>query len=353
MKKFNYENLEKLTLNQEIVNILLEINKFQSKNDLLSNAKNPVLKKYLKSAKFNSITTSNQIEGIKTSNYRMEKIISSPDVKPKNHPESEIIGYKKVLEMINDNYENIATIPHHILQLHKILFSFSFQKQFGYKKIDNFIKITFPDKTEKTRFIPSDAYSTPQHMEELCQTFNLHFHNPKINPLIASLNFILDFLCIHPFTDGNGRISRLLTTLLLYKNDHIIQKFISFEQIIEETKESYYDVLFESSQNWHENQNDPLPFIQYMLNVILQTYQKMDFNQIQQSSQTALQQITNYFNNSIIQTNKATLIKKFPHISPTTIKLYLHKLVKVKYILKVGNGKATTYIKNPQRNAIK
>ncbi|WYY26222.1 hypothetical protein AshY1_00660 [Candidatus Phytoplasma fraxini] len=217
-----------------------------------------------------------------------------------------------------------------------------------YKTVDNNITEIRSDGTQQIRFQPLACVLVSSKMDELCQTFNANFNNPKINQLILILNFVFDFLCIHPFLDGNGRISRLSTHLLLYKSNHFYYKFLQIDKFIFKTQQQYYDALLKSSLDWHDNQHDPLPFIYYMLTIILQNYQFIDeYYKKAKIKNPSIVQLQRYFDKHPKKdTYKNNLIELFPGLSLHTIKFNLMQLLKQNYIIKKGKGRNTFYQKN-------
>lgn len=348
MKKFNYQSLEKLKLNQDLNHTLNAISKYQGRLGLFLKLKKPSkdFRQLTFRTKINSILTSNKIEGIYTTPQRLKTIINKKIILEKKD-EKEIAGYHTVLNIINTNFQYINITPNYILQLHQILFSFTNAQGGVYKNSDNNIIERGPQGEEIIRFKPLASFLVTDKMIELCHNFNNNFYNPKINPLILIFTFVFDFLCIHPFNDGNGRLSRLLTLLLLQKADHSIVKYNSFEKIIEKTSKNYYSVLFKSSQGWHNDSNDVSPFIDYMLMVLKKCYQEIDDLIINNRSfnKTKMEQIKEIFHKTPQPLTKNEISELLPHISIITIEFYLKRLLDQNFIKKNGISKKTTYSK--------
>ena len=272
MREYNLENEAKNILKNNIVNIVSMIHEYKGKQTLYIEANPDILTSLLKIAKIQSTEYSNKIEGIRTTDKRINELINDK-VKPKNRNEEEIAGYRDVLELIHENYENMDIKPNIILQMHKYLYKYSSKSIGGkFKDAENAIEEIDENGNRKIRFKPVSAFETPRAIDELCSSYNYEIQREIIDPLILIPIFILDFLSIHPFNDGNGRMSRLLTLLLLYKSGYIVGKYISIEKIVENTKETYYDTLQQSSIKWHENKNNYEFFVEYYLGIILSAY---------------------------------------------------------------------------------
>lgn len=344
MRKFNLNNEASQIINQNIINLLTQIHEFKGKQDIYTETKPDILSSLLSVAKIQSISSSNKIEGIYTADKRIKELVSEKVI-PKNRNEEEIAGYRDVLELIHENYNYININSNTILQLHRDLYKYSGNIGGSFKTNQNYIEETLNDGTKVTRFIPLNAVETPIAIEELCNSYNNEIALGQIDPLLLICLFIFDFVSIHPFNDGNGRMSRLLTLLLLYKSNYIVGKYISIEKIIETTKESYYDALKKSSDGWQTESNDYSYFVEYYLGVILNAYKEFSsrFEYIINNKLTATQRITILFKESYVPINKSYILEKCPDISETTIERVLSTLLKDKKIEKISNGKLTKY----------
>lgn len=344
MRKFNLNNEASQIINQNIINLLTQIHEFKGKQDIYTETKPDILSSLLSVAKIQSISSSNKIEGIYTADKRIKELVSEKVI-PKNRNEEEIAGYRDVLELIHENYNYININSNTILQLHRDLYKYSGNIGGSFKTNQNYIEETLNDGTKVTRFIPLNAVETPIAIEELCNSYNNEIALGQIDPLLLICLFIFDFVSIHPFNDGNGRMSRLLTLLLLYKSNYIVGKYISIEKIIETTKESYYDALKKSSDRWQTESNDYCYFVEYYLGVILNAYKEFSsrFEYIINNKLTATQRITILFKESYVPINKSYILEKCPNISETTIERVLSTLLKDKKIEKISNGKLTKY----------
>ena len=305
------------------------------------------MKTLLEVALIQSTGASNRIEGIFTSDKRLEELVSQK-AEPRNRSEQEIAGYREVLSTIYEGYEYINPRPNIILQLHRDLYSYSQGAAGGsYKNSDNVIAETDAEGHQKARFIPVPAFQTAEAMEELCARFLEAWEADRIDKLVLIPMFILDFLCIHPFNDGNGRMSRLLTLLLFYKAGYIVGKYVSMEMLIEKTKETYYEALQASSTGWHEGENSYEPFVKYYLGVMLKAYNEFEsrVEHLKHRSLSKPDRIKAVIDNKVGKITKKEIMEFCPDISKVTVERTLTDLVKSGYIAKVGAGPSTGYVR--------
>lgn len=347
MRQFDYKESWKKLLTPKIVTLLTSIHEYKGEQNLFIESNSDKLTDLLEIAKIQSTEASNKIEGISTTQERIRKLVLDKTM-PKSRSEKEIAGYRDVLSTIHNSHEFIPVSPRYFLQLHGDLYKFN-GPSFGgkYKSVNNVISEIHADGSETIRFKPIDAWATPDTMINLCEAYN-NAINDGVDPLIAMPMFILDFLCIHPFNDGNGRMSRLLTLLLLYKSGYIVGKYISIEKLIEISKDSYYDALQESSLNWHDGNNDYAPFVEYYLGVVIAAYR--DFStRVQTLIEADLSKpdrIRELIKVHIGKITKAEIAEKCPDISDTTISRTLSELLKNNEIIKVSGGRFTSYVWN-------
>lgn len=348
MRTFDYNKIQQALLQPEIVQMMAEIYEHKGKQDLFIEVNADELDSLLEVARIQSTGASNRIEGIFTSDKRLEEIVREK-AEPHNRSEQEIAGYREVLSTIHDSYEYISPKSNIILQLHRDLYSYS-QGAIGgeYKNSDNVIAETDIDGKQKVRFAPVPAFQTPETIANLCDEFSKVWNDTTSNKLIIIPVFILDFLCIHPFHDGNGRMSRLLTLLLLYRAGFMVGKYISLEMLIEQSKETYYEVLQKSSEGWHENDNDYAPFIKYYLGIILKAYNEFESRiaYLKDRSMSKPDRIQRLIEQTLGEITKKEIMQKCPDISKVTVERTLTELVKTGYIRKIGAGPATAYVKN-------
>ena len=339
------EEYRSIISNSNIINLISKIHEYKGKQSYLLNTKKDTLETLLKVAKIQSTSSSNKIEDIYTTDKRIEKIVNQK-LEPKNRNEEEIAGYRDVLTLIHENYNFIDINKNTILQLHRDLYKYTGYSYGGkFKNSQNYIEEENEKGEKKIRFIPLSPVETPIAIEELCKNYNELVNNESCDLLVLIPIFILDFVSIHPFNDGNGRMSRLLTLLLLYKANYMVGKYISIEKIIEETKDSYYSALEKSSTNWHNNENDYSYFVEYYLGIILNAYKEFDsrINIVKNKKIIAYDRIIDVFKNSIIPIDKAFITNKCPDLSETTIERTLNKLLKEDKIVKISGGRYTKY----------
>ena len=351
MRNYDYTKAYEKLLTPEIVSMLAQIHEHKGEQNTILGIQGDTLEHLITIAKIQSTESSNKIEGIYTSDERLQKILKDKTM-PLTRSEKEIAGYRDVLATIHESYEFIPLKPNLILQLHRNLYQFSGLNIGGsYKPSDNVISEEDGEGHKKVRFQPVPAWETPEAMEKACNAFCDANNTGEQDPLLLIPMFILDFLCIHPFNDGNGRMSRLLTLLLLYRAEYAVGKYISIERIIEKTKATYYDVLQESSQNWHEGKNDYLPFVRYMLGVILAAYREFSERAAVLTAPGVRKpnRVSEIIRQHLGKITKADIMEQCPDISQTTIQRALGDLVKSGDVIKIGGGRYTAYTWNRER----
>lgn len=350
MRNFDYQKLAQHKWDSEILLYVAKIHEYKGRQDLYIRQKPVELERLVEVARIQSTEASNKIEGIVTTSARIKQLMSKK-TSPRNRDEKEIMGYRDVLNTIHESHEFIHLRPSYILQLHRDLLKRTGLSYGGtFKNVQNYIKETLPDGTEITRFTPVAPYETPAAVEAICDSYARTQALETIDPLILIPAFICDFLCIHPFNDGNGRMSRLLTLLLLYQNGFEVGKYISVEKEIEKTKDIYYDVLEGADFGWHEEKNDYTPFIRYMLQVILSCY--VDFEErvgMMQSSgakSTAYDVIKAYADSKIGKFTSADIIANCPSVGRSSALAALKKLTDEGYLTKLKTGRNIAYVRS-------
>ncbi len=348
MRNFNYEKIYSKLLTPEIVQLLAQIHEHKGEH---AKVKEDELAHLIEIARIQSTEASNRIEGIYTTSERLNQIVKDKTM-PRNRDEREIAGYRDVLATIHENFEYIPVRPGMILQLHRDLYKFSGMNIGGsYKSTDNVISEVDAEGNKHVRFQPVASWETSTAMEQLCERYNAICDSGKYDPLLMIPVFILDFLCIHPFNDGNGRMSRLLTLLLLYRAGYNVGKYISIEKLIERTKLNYYEDLYESSAGWHEEKNDYIPFVTYQLGVILAAYREFsDRVQLVSESTRKPNRVRDTIKEHLGKITKAEILAQCPDISTTTVQRALNELVKSGEIIKIGGGRYTSYTWNREND---
>ena len=336
---------EEYLLNQSVPlvmmsNALRTLGQYQGKQALLQQQRPQLIKTLKDIAIIQSSESSNRIEGINIDHKRLEQLLIKKS-KPKDRSEGQILGYRNLLSDIHVNYKKIEMTPSTIMKMHKEMLKFTDLPGGMWKTKDNTIEERLSDGTWITRFEPVSAQQTPIYMKNLCQDFNRLWTQNTIDHLIIIFAFIFDFLCIHPFTDGNGRISRLLTVVLLHKANIDVTRYISYERLVEDTKDSYYEILREVSQGWHQNQHHLLPWLEYNISLLLAAYKELESRvgmlDSEKGSKTAW--ILEIINDMPAEFNVGELVRLSPGISRPMIRHILDNLRKEGKIKSLGTGR--------------
>ena len=348
MRTLNYKTEYRKLLTPEIVSYLTQIHEQKGQQNLFMEAQKDALAELLEIAKIQSTEASNRIEGIITTDDRLKKIVMNKTT-PKGRSEREIAGYRDVLNTIHEDYDFVHVRPGVILQLHRDLYKFSNSSIGGnFKNSDNIIAEELPDGTKKVRFQPVPAWETAEAIESLCNAYQEATGDAEIDSLLLIPMFILDFLCIHPFNDGNGRMSRLLTLLLLYRSGYFVGKYISLERLIADSKETYYDALQDSSTGWHEGKNDYLPFVRYILGIVIAAYREFT-SRVDVLITRGLSKpgrVRELIRSTTGRITKAEIMKQCPDISQRTVERALTELMGSGEIIKISGGRYTSYTWN-------
>ena len=346
MRDFNYSAIREQKWDATILGLIAAIYKEAGKQELYLKQRPEELEKLVEIAKVQSTEASNAIEGIVTTNTRIRQLVEEKTT-PRNRDEQEIAGYRDVLNIIHENFDVIPITQNYILQLHKILYSHMNNPMAGRtKNVQNYISATYPDGHTETLFTPLAPFETPTALDKICEEYNRVIGNLEVEPLIVIPIFIHDFLCIHPFNDGNGRMSRLLTTLLLYRSGFYAGKYISLEAKIAKDKDLYYAALQQSQLGWHEGTEDPLPFIKYLLGTILSAYKDFeDRFALVEKRLPALEMVRQATRNKIGRFTKQDIRELCPALSVSSIEGALRKLVASGELKREGKGKAIRYLR--------
>ena len=344
MRDFHYAAIREQKWDSEILGLIAAIYKEAGKQEMYLKQRPEELEKLVEIAKVQSTEASNAIEGIVTTSTRIRQLVEEKTA-PRNRDEQEIAGYRDALNIIHENFDAIPITRNYILQLHKVLYSHMNNPMAGQtKSVQNYISATYPNGHTETLFTPLAPFETPEALERICDEYNRVIGNMEAEPLIVIPIFIHDFLCIHPFNDGNGRMSRLLTTLLLYRNGFYVGKYISLEAKIAKNKDLYYAALRQAQEGWHEGTEDAVPFIKYLLGIILSAYRDFEerFSLVEQKK-PALETVRQATLNKIGRFSKQDIRELCPALSVSSIEGALRKLVASGELKREGNGKNTCY----------
>ncbi|MCF2617565.1 Fic family protein [Oscillibacter valericigenes] len=344
MRAFNYSEIKNQKWDSDVLGLIAAIYKEVGKQEMYLKQRPEELEKLVEIAKVQSTEASNAIEGIVTTSTRIKQLVEEKTT-PKNRDEQEIAGYRDVLNIIHESFDAIPITQNYILQLHKILYSHMNNPMAGKtKSVQNYISATYPDGHVEILFTPLAPYETPKAMDRICEEYNRVVGNMEVEPLIAIPVFIHDFLCIHPFNDGNGRMSRLLTTLLLYRNGFYVGKYISLEAKIAKNKDLYYDALAQAQVGWHEGEEDAVPFIKYLLGTVLAAYKDFeDRFALVEIKLPALETVRRATMNKIGRFTKQDIRELCPSLSISSIEGALRKLVGSGELKREGSGKNICY----------
>ena len=350
MRDFDYHKLAERTWDNEILSYVAQIHEHKGRQELFLRQKPVELTRLIEIAKIQSTESSNRIEGIITTSPRLKQLMSDKTT-PRNRDEEEILGYRNVLNLVHESYDAIPVRPNYILQIHRDLLKYtSFSYGGSFKTTQNEIDMTLASGERVTLFRPLEPYETPDAVQNICDSFQKELALGEVDPLILIPCFILDFLCIHPFNDGNGRMSRLLTLLLLYRSGYIVGQYISIEKAIADTKENYYKVLAQADQNWHTGENDPKPFIKYMLGIILGCYrefeERLTLAEKSGPRSTSYDVVREYAMNHIGTFTKQNALAGCPSLGSSSVEAALKKLVQDGTITRLGSGRKTHYVRS-------
>ena len=346
MRNFNYSKIKDIKWDSEILSLVASIYRYQGKQELYLKQRPNELEKLIDIAKIQSTESSNEIEGIVTTSVRLKQLLEEKTT-PRNRNEQEIVGYRDVLDIIHENFDVIPISRNYILQMHKILYSHMNNPLAGKtKNVQNYISATYPDGHSEVLFTPLSPFETPGALDLICDEYNRVIGNFEVEPIIMIPIFIHDFLCIHPFNDGNGRLSRLLTTLLLYKNGFYVGRYISLESLIAKDKAAYYEALNKAGMNWQNGNEDVVPFIKYLLKIILAAYKAFDNRfSIVENKLSAIEMVRKAVSQKLGRFTKQDIRELCPSLSISSIEGSLRKLVEEGELRREGVGRSTKYIR--------
>ena len=347
MRNFDYSNLASRSWDSEIIGLIAQIHEYKGRQDLWLKQKPAELERLIEIARVQSTEASNAIEGIRTTNTRLMQLVKDKTT-PRNRDEEEIMCYRDVLNTIHENYDFIPVTSNYILQLHRDLYRYSHKSIGGsFKNTQNYISATDADGQEFVLFTPLAPYETPAAIEAICESYNRMVAVQEIDVLLLIPVFIHDFLCIHPFNDGNGRMSRLLTTLLLYRSGYMIGRYISLESKIAQNKNLYYDALEQCQRGWMENEENPAPFIKYLLQTILAAYRDFEDRVVMVDEKLpAIETVRRAVYNRIGKFTKSEVMELCPMLSKASVENAIKQLVEQGLLVKHGSGRSTFYTRS-------
>lgn len=346
MSSLDQTFLEKITFSAEQLGMLRALGEYRGKQTLFFKQSPETLKSLQLVAKIESSESSNRLEGIELPHKKIEELVLK-DAIPHSRSEQEIAGYRDALNLIHESAEHMPFTANVILQLHTVLYRYMANPGGKFKATDNEIIEKHPDGTKHIRFIPTKAHLTSNAVEQLISNYAHVVEQNKYDALVFVPLAVFDFLCIHPFSDGNGRISRLLTLMLLYHFDYQVGKYISLERIFEDSKESYYKTLHESSQHWHENKQDVNPWLNYFWGTLLRAYRELEDRvgviSLGRGSKTEL--IISAINRKIAPFSISDLESDCPGVSRDMIRQVLRKMRDDGVIVASSGGRGALWVR--------
>lgn len=354
MHIFDYSFLEDGLLPADIVNLTTAIAAFNAISGTRKEKNKGVYSELVKIARIQSVKGSNAIEGIVTTEARIKDIVDGHSA-PLNHSEKKIAGYRDALDEIHSSYEHMSLSENMILHIHQMMTAAAGYEESGrFKTEDNLIMEIDEYGRRSVRFKPVPADETKDAIEQMIFAYIEARDNPNVNKLLLIPCVVLDFLCIHPFADGNGRISRLLSLFLLYKSGYDVARYVSFEEQINESKDYYYQALKDSSSGWHENENSYVEFMKNFLSTLYKCYKELDnrFSTVNGRKLSKTERIEQTVLNSVLPVSKSEICDILQDVSPTTVEAVLGKMIKSKSIVKLGQARSTKYVnaKNIKKN---
>ena len=346
MRAFNYSKYWEQKWDSEVLGLVAAIYKEAGKQELYLKQRPEELEKLVEIARIQSTESSNAIEGIVTTDTRIRQLVAEKTA-PRNRSEQEIAGYRDALSVIHESFDAIPVTRNYILQLHKILYSHTNNPlAVQTKNVQNYISATYPDGHAEILFTPLPPFETPDALDRICEEYDRVIGNLELEPLIAIPVFIHDFLCIHPFNDGNGRMSRLLTTLLLYRSGFQVGRYVSLEAKIAKDKDLYYEALGASQHGWHTGDDDAVPFIKYLLGTILAAYRDFgDRFALVEQKRSALETVRLATQQKLGRFTKQDVRDLCPALSLSSVEGALRRLVANGELRREGKGKNTQYLR--------
>jgi Fic family protein len=275
MRSFEHGYLLETPISHPFVAAMRAMGEFRGRQGLYTEQFPEILETLRRVAIIQSTESSNRIEGVTVLPGRITELVNRK-TKPRDRSEQEVAGYRDVLASIHANHSRLRLSTDLILDWHRTMYRYTGEAGGRWKSRDNAITEIRPDGRRVVRFRPASALATPRFMARLVVLFNAALAEAKTDPLLLIASFGLDFECVHPFTDGDGRIGRLLTLLLLYQSGYEVGRYISLERVVEESKETYYEALLQSSRGWHDSAHDLRPWWEYFLGMATAAYKEFE-----------------------------------------------------------------------------
>lgn len=339
MRSFEHGYLLEQPISQSLLMTVRTLGEYQGRQSLYQEQAPELLETLRQAAMVQSVESSNRIEGVTVAADRLQAIVAKKTT-PKNRPEAEVAGYRDVLSEIHANAKRLTLLPELILRFHRQMYAYTSEKGGRWKEKDNAILEVRPDGRQVVRFRPVSALATPKFMKKLCVLYHQAMDERQAEPLLLIASFVFDFECIHPFWDGNGRIGRLLTLLLLYQTGYEVGRYISLERIIEESKETYYEALLKSSYGWHEAKHDLRPWWNYFLGTLIAAYREFEERvRVLTTARGAKREIVRQAAARLPdQFTIQELRRACPGVSPDMVRLVLRELQKENVLSCEGRG---------------
>ena len=325
--------------------LMNSIAEYKGKQELYAKQSPQVLKTLLEAALIESAESSNRIEGVTVDKARLKPLVIGHS-KPRDRSEEEVAGYRKALELIHKKHQSLKIDTETIKELHRLCRGELWDAG-KWKEKNNDIIRKHPDGRVEVIFKPVSAAKTPEMMKQVCLAYENSVSQLKYPDIYAVACLVLDFLSIHPFRDGNGRVSRLLTLLALYQHGFMVGKYISLERIVEQSKETYYESLNKSSQKWHETKHDVIPWFNYFLGTVLAAYKEFEerAGNVKPARGAKTQIVTQAIDRQIGQFNIGDIERECPAVSRDMIRIIFRELKKAKKIKCLGKGKSAKWKK--------
>ncbi|MBP9127257.1 MAG: Fic family protein [Elusimicrobia bacterium] len=329
----------------ETVWLLNAVAEHKGRQDLYTKQFPETLRALGEAALIQSAESSNRIEGVTVDRHRLKPLVMGRET-PRDRSEEEVVGYRKALDLIHKKHKGLSLTPETILEIHRLCRGESWDAG-KWKEKDNDIIRKEPNGHVTVLFRPVCARDTLPRIKKLCRDYSEILQQENRPALLSLACFVLDFLCIHPFRDGNGRVSRLLTLLALYRQGYMVGKYISLERLIEETKETYYETLNKSSQGWHENRQDVVAWVNYFLGTLLRAYR--EFERKARSLPSARGAKTILVRKAVTaqvgEFSLADIRRECPAVSRDMVKLILRRMAKERFIKSLGKGQSARWKK--------